>query len=291
MKTASVAAYLRVSTTAQDWKMQRDAVQRAAQARGDRISKQLWFEEKKSGGTIDRPVLQKLRAAVRAGVVGRLYVFRIDRLTRSGIRDTLGLVEEFRRGGCELVTVADGFDLAGPGAEIVLAVMAWAAQIERNAIGERIKAARRRVEAKGGRWGRPRAIDPGTLQLARDLRKKDFSLREISSMVKISRSTLSDALAGRGHYSKGQQRKASSPKGVASQRVTRSPIRRDEVQRTRAQRRSSPRTRSVSESAASKRSSHKHSESKRRSPAVKPRMKKKAAPRARPHPARRARAA
>jgi DNA invertase Pin-like site-specific DNA recombinase len=194
----SAAAYLRVSTTQQDWKLQRAAVERAAAARGDRIPKRLWFEEKKSGRNIDRPVLQK----IRAGNVGRLYVFRIDRLTRSGIRDTLGLVEEFRRGGAELVSVADGFDLNGPGAEIVLAVMAWAAQIERNAIGERIKAARVRIERQGGRWGRPRSIDPGTLQLARKLKKEDFSLREIAISLKVPRSTLSDALAQRGHYAK-----------------------------------------------------------------------------------------
>lgn len=175
---------------------------RAAAARGDRIPKRLWFEEKKSGGTIERPVLQKLREAVRAGVVGRLYVFRIDRLTRSGIRDTLGLVEEFKRGGAELVTVADNFDFTGPGAEIVLAVMAWAAQMERSAIGERIKAARVRVEAAGGRWGRPRAVDPGTLAKARVLKGKGKSVRAIAIALKVSRSTLSDALAGRGHYAK-----------------------------------------------------------------------------------------
>jgi DNA invertase Pin-like site-specific DNA recombinase len=196
------AAYLRVSTTQQDWKLQRSAVTRAAGARGDRIPKRLWFEEKQSGRTIDRPVLQKLRAAVRAGKVGRLYVFRIDRLTRSGIRDTLGLVEEFRRGGAELVTVADGFDLAGPGAEIVLAVMAWAAQMERSAIGERIKAARVRVEASGGRWGRPRRIDPTTLAKARELVRKNKSVRAIAVALKVPRSTLSDALAGKGHYAK-----------------------------------------------------------------------------------------
>lgn len=200
------AAYLRVSTTKQDWKLQRDAVTRAAAARGDRIPKRWWFEEKKSGGALDRPALNELRAAVRAGTIGRVYVFRIDRLTRSGIRDTLGLVEEFRRAGAELVTVADGFDMSGPGAEIVLAVMAWAAQMERSAIGERIKAARVRVEASGGRWGRPRAVDPTTLAKARVLERQGKSVRAIAVALKVSRSTLADALAGRGHYSRARSR-------------------------------------------------------------------------------------
>jgi hypothetical protein len=44
----------------------------------------------------------------------------------------------------------DGFDPAGRAAEIVLAVLAWAAKTERFAINERIAAARRRIEAEGG---------------------------------------------------------------------------------------------------------------------------------------------
>lgn len=194
------AAYLRVSTEKQDWKLQRHAVTQAASARGERIPKRHWFEEKKTGSNIDRPALAKLRAAVRAGVVGRVYVFKIDRLTRSGIRDTLALVEEFRRAGAELVSVADGFDLTGPAAEVVLAVMAWAAQMERTAISQRIKAARVRIEAAGGRWGRPRRIDPATLERARGMQKRNNTLREIAQALKVPRSTLSDALSGRGHY-------------------------------------------------------------------------------------------
>lgn len=197
------AAYLRVSSRQQDLQLQRREIERAAAARGDQIRKRLWFEDKASGRSIDRPALQQLRAAVRAGRVRRLYVWRIDRLTRSGIRDTFDLVEEFRRGGAELVTVSDGFDLSGPGADVVLAVMAWAAQMERAAIGERIRAARARVEAEGGRWGRPRngELDPATLRRAHDLRDK-YSLRELAALLKVPRSTLADALAGKGHYAK-----------------------------------------------------------------------------------------
>lgn len=203
MRVVAAAAYLRVSTRQQDWKLQRREIERAALARGDKIPKRLWFEEKASGRSIDRSALKKLRAAVRAGLVRRLYVWRVDRLTRSGIRDTFDLVEEFRRGGAELVTVADGFDLSGPAADVVLAVMAWAAQMERNAIGERIRAARARVEAEGGRWGRPRngELDPKTLRRARQLRDT-HSLRELAAALRVPRSTLADALAGKGHYQK-----------------------------------------------------------------------------------------
>lgn len=210
MSPVATAAYLRVSTGKQDWKLQRDAIARACKARGDMIPKRLWFEDCKSGASIERPALQKLRAAVRAGSVGRLYIFRVDRLSRSGIRDTLALVDEFRRGGCELVTLADGFDFNGPAAEVVLAVMAWAAQMERNAIGERIKAARVRIEAAGGRWGRPRSVDPATLAKARKMRKTK-TLRQVAVALKVPRSTLGDALAGNGHYAEKRSKARRSP--------------------------------------------------------------------------------
>lgn len=181
-----VAAYVRVSTKSQDLGSQRSAIERAARARGHRIGK--WFREKESGRSISRPALDELRAAVRRGDVRTLYVFRLDRLTRSGIRDTLAIVEELRRGGCELVTLADGFDLGGPAADVVVAVMAWAAQMERAAIGERIAAARARAET----WGRPRRnVD---VRRARELAAKGKSVRQIAAALKVPRSTLSRAL-------------------------------------------------------------------------------------------------
>jgi DNA invertase Pin-like site-specific DNA recombinase len=64
------------------------------------------------------------------------------------------VIEERRGHNCELVTVADGFDLSGPAAEVVLAVMAWAAKMERLAINERIAAARVHLEQEGRSWCR-----------------------------------------------------------------------------------------------------------------------------------------
>lgn len=154
-----------------------------------------WFHEKQSGRSLQRPELGELRAAVRAGEVRTLYVFRLDRLTRSGIRDTLALLEELRGAGCELVTVADGFDLAGPAADVVIAVMAWAAQMERLALGERIAAARVRVEAAGGRWGRPRRVAAGTEAKVLELAAKGRSVRQIAVATKVPRTTVQRTLA------------------------------------------------------------------------------------------------
>jgi DNA invertase Pin-like site-specific DNA recombinase len=52
------------------------------------------------------------------------------------------LIEELRLAEVEVISIADGFSLDGPAAEVILAVMSWAAKMERLAINERIAAAR-----------------------------------------------------------------------------------------------------------------------------------------------------
>jgi DNA invertase Pin-like site-specific DNA recombinase len=84
------------------------------------------------------------------------------------------VVEELRAAGTELVTVADGFSLDGPAAEVIVAVLSRAAKMERFAINERIAAARARVEAAGGRWGRPRRMDDAEVEQAAKLRRVAF---------------------------------------------------------------------------------------------------------------------
>jgi putative DNA-invertase from lambdoid prophage Rac len=188
------AAYVRVSSRAQDHATQRSAIERAARARGDRIAQ--WFVETLTAKSIARPELGRLRAAARAGELEgpRLYVFKLDRLARSGIRDTFEVVDELRGAGVDLVTVADGFALDGPAADVVIAVMAWAAKMERQAIGERIAAARVRVEAEGGRWGRPSRVDEPTRAKALALKASGETVRAIARLLHVPRSTIGRAI-------------------------------------------------------------------------------------------------
>ena len=173
--------------------MQRLAVERAAAARGDTLTTS--YSEKQSAKTIVRPELDRLRADARAGLIRKLYVYRLDRLARSGIRDTFEVVEELRRHGVELVSVSDGFSLDGPAAEVVLAVMAWAAKMERLAINERIAAARERVEAEGRKWGRPRRVDDdGDRRIAAHYRRVK-SYRKTARDLKVPLATVQRAVA------------------------------------------------------------------------------------------------
>jgi len=123
------------------------------------------------------------------------YVFKLGRLTRSGIRDTFEVIEELRAHGVELVSVSDGFALDGLAAEVVLAIMAWAAKMERLAINERISAARERVEAEGRARGRPRRLDQRTHDRVVAMRAAGKSVREIAMALKVPKSTVARAVS------------------------------------------------------------------------------------------------
>jgi DNA invertase Pin-like site-specific DNA recombinase len=195
--TTSIS-YIRVSSRAQDHATQKSAIERAAAARGDVID--TWYAEKRSARTMDRDELRRLLARASAGQLRgrRLYLFRLDRLTRTGIADTLTTLEELRGNGVEVVSVSDGFDLNGPHAEVIIAVMAWAAKMERLATAERISAARERVEAEGGSWGRPSRVDRATREKAVKLKVAGKTIREIARTLKIPRATIARHLSQKG---------------------------------------------------------------------------------------------
>jgi DNA invertase Pin-like site-specific DNA recombinase len=190
-------AYLRVSSRSQDVEMQRAAIQRAARTRGDLLS--AWYAEQ-ADSTGVRPELQRLRADVAQGMLAKVYVYRLDRLSRGGICETLNLISELRSGGVQVITIADGFALGGPADEIVMAVLAWAAQMERAAIQERIAAARVRVEAAGGDWGRPRRVDAATQLVIQRLAKEGRTVRSIAMAVKVPKSTVDAVVSEKGAY-------------------------------------------------------------------------------------------
>lgn len=190
IKENQTAVYLRVSSATQSLEMQRSAITRLAKAREDNVD--VWYSEKMSGGSLNRPVMDEIRRLARQGYIRKLYFYRLDRLTRTGIADTLNLIKEFRSYGVELISVADGFDLSGMAAEIIISVMSWAAENERKVINERLSAARTRLEEAGRSWGRPRKEYDVEAMVA--LRKQGYNVSQVALRVNVARSTVSRLL-------------------------------------------------------------------------------------------------
>ena len=62
-----------------------------------------------SGGTLERPAMQRLLADIDAGHIQMVVVYKIDRLTRS-LADFAKLVERFDAAGCSFVSVTQAFN-------------------------------------------------------------------------------------------------------------------------------------------------------------------------------------
>lgn len=184
---STVAAYIRVSSSSQDLAMQRAAIVRAARSHRDKI--RIWYAEK-TPGVDERPELERLRNDIRLGRVKRCYVYRLDRLSRAGILEVFKIVKELQSYGCNLVTVADGFSLDGPAADVILAVFAWVAEMERAAIRERLATARRERAAKGLPWGRPSRIGDKLGEKILRLRARGKSIRSIAGQFSIPYATI-----------------------------------------------------------------------------------------------------
>jgi site-specific DNA recombinase len=91
-----------------------------------------------SGGTLDRPALQRLLADIDAGLVQMVVVYKIDRLTRS-LADFAKLVERFDAAGCSFVSVTQAFNTASSMGRLTLNVLLSFAQFEREVTAERIR--------------------------------------------------------------------------------------------------------------------------------------------------------
>ncbi|AXI55101.1 recombinase family protein [Sulfitobacter sp. JL08] len=91
-----------------------------------------------SGGTMERPALQRLLAEIDARRIGMVVVYKIDRLTRS-LADFARLVERLDAAGCSFVSVTQAFNTASSMGRLTLNVLLSFAQFEREVTAERIR--------------------------------------------------------------------------------------------------------------------------------------------------------
>jgi len=91
-----------------------------------------------SGGTLDRPALQRLLADIADAKVDVVVVYKIDRLTRS-LFDFAKIVEAFDARGVSFVSITQQFNTTTSMGRLTLNVLLSFAQFEREVAGERIR--------------------------------------------------------------------------------------------------------------------------------------------------------
>ncbi len=91
-----------------------------------------------SGGTMNRPALQRLLCDITAGRVDVVVVYKVDRLTRS-LADFAKLTDLLDSAGASFVSVTQAFNTSTSMGRLTLNVLLSFAQFEREVAGERIR--------------------------------------------------------------------------------------------------------------------------------------------------------
>ncbi len=91
-----------------------------------------------SGGSVDRPALDRLLADIRFSRIDTVVVYKVDRLTRS-LADFAKIVEVFDACGVCFVSVTQQFNTTTSMGRLTLNMLLSFAQFEREVTGERIR--------------------------------------------------------------------------------------------------------------------------------------------------------
>jgi DNA invertase Pin-like site-specific DNA recombinase len=91
-----------------------------------------------SGGTMERPALQRLLTDIAADRIDTVVVYKVDRLTRS-LRDFAKIVDAFDANGVSFVSVTQQFNTTTSMGRLTLNMLLSFAQFEREVTGERIR--------------------------------------------------------------------------------------------------------------------------------------------------------
>jgi DNA invertase Pin-like site-specific DNA recombinase len=152
----TIFGYARVSTNGQELAGQVAELMAAGCAKV--------FREKASGANTDRLELARVIRGLEAGDV--LMVTRLDRLARS-TRDLLNVLDAVAKQGAGFKSLKDTWaDTTTPHGRLMLTVLGGLAEFERELIRARTGEGRKRAQARGVRFGRPRKLTPHQRQEA-----------------------------------------------------------------------------------------------------------------------------
>ncbi|GEM_PF-430547 len=153
-----------------------------------------------TGKTSDRDSFRRLFEDASRKKFDVVVTWALDRMSREGIGETFDHLKRLKQYGVRYESYTEPqFRTTGPFgeifAELLIALAAWMAKMERLKISERTVAGLERARKEGRVGGRrPKVFDRDQ---ATKLRKAGLSWRAIEKKMHVSQSTIRDALSGR----------------------------------------------------------------------------------------------
>jgi DNA invertase Pin-like site-specific DNA recombinase len=182
------AVYIRVSSP----KGQKTDSQRAELemwAQRQRLKRVEWFEDRETGRHLDRPAFQRLQAAIFAGNVNTVIVWKLDRLARN-LKDGVNVLADWCQRGIRVVSVTQQIDLSGPVGQMIAGVLFGVAAIELQHSKERQAIGIADAKKRGAYTGRKDGTTKAQPTRARALRNQGLSVPEIAQALNVKQRTV-----------------------------------------------------------------------------------------------------
>jgi DNA invertase Pin-like site-specific DNA recombinase len=182
--------YGRVSTRDQNPDSQRDALEAAG---CDEV-----YIDRASGKLASRPEFDKALGRLRPG--DTLVITRLSRAMRS-LRQLIGLSSDLAERGVHLRVLKQGIDTTTAQGRLVFHVLGAIDEFQRELIVEGTLEGLASARARGRTGGRPPAMSPDQVKLARQLAdqrgtdgRREYTITQVAAMLGVSRPTLYRAL-------------------------------------------------------------------------------------------------
>jgi DNA invertase Pin-like site-specific DNA recombinase len=188
-----VAIYARVSTNDQTTQNQVLVLRELAESQGATVVFE-FLDKGISGIKKDRDALNAMLTAAKSRKFETLYVYSIDRLSRS-VKNLIETVETLNSLGITIVFKRESIDTQSAMGQFFLTVLGSLAQFEREIMIERINAGIARAKAEGKKMGRPTKLNDSLINAVTMLYDKGVSIRNISKTLGVGNGTCYKILA------------------------------------------------------------------------------------------------
>jgi putative DNA-invertase from lambdoid prophage Rac len=180
----AIFGYGRVSTKDQTAENQRIEIEQCGYA------VEYWFADTVSGSAhaTQRPQFKELLDKIRRN--DTLVVAKLDRLGRDA-PDVLATIKRLTEQKVEVIVLQLGkLDLGSPAGELMLAMLAAVAEMERDLLVERTQAGLVRARAEGKVLGRPAKTTVAQRTTMVEAYERGDSISSLSRLYNVSRSTI-----------------------------------------------------------------------------------------------------
>ena len=146
-----------------------------------------------SGTKKNRPELDRMLAEIQDG--DTIVIESLSRLGRS-VKNLSELMETLNKRNIRLVSLKETIDTRSPTGKLLFTILSSLAQFERDVLVERTQEGLNAARARGRVGGRPKADQSALVKAMALYRTKQYSVKEITELTGVSKSTLYRAIKG-----------------------------------------------------------------------------------------------